>query len=470
MHESALTGGCPLYWPINRLVAAYRRGALSPVEVVEQAIARADRFDSSLNAYLARLDDQAREQARAAESAYRTGEASPLCGVPISIKDTFPLAGSVTTFGSAVYRDNITTQDSGVVRRLRNAGAVFTGKTNTAEFGQSATTENRLGEDARNPWDVARTPGGSSGGAAATVAVGFATAAMGADGGGSIRIPAAFTGVFGIKPTIGLCKDENGLRAMSDFISPGPITWRAADARILLGVLAEREYRRAVVSTKLRVGWCPRPTNSPVESGVAAVVSRAVAALTDMGHEVIECTLPLDGWNDAFGTLVLAEEHRERGHLLDQAAGSLSDYERKFLEAARAITAADIEKARAAHHAYRKKIAALFKDYDAIVTPTTAVTAFPLNERPREISGEPVSWLWGAFPFAVPFNVSGHPAVSIPCGLQDRLPIGLQLVACHDGEELLLNLAEDLEQALAFDASAVREKWSTAAVGAKEAS
>jgi hypothetical protein len=137
MPESALTGGCPLYWPINRLVAAYRRGALSPVEVVEQAIARANRFDSSLNAYLTRLDHQAREQAKAAESAYRTGEASPLCGVPISIKDTFPLAGSVTTFGSAVYRDNITSEDSGVVRRLRNAGAVFTGKTNTAEFGQS---------------------------------------------------------------------------------------------------------------------------------------------------------------------------------------------------------------------------------------------------------------------------------------------------------------------------------------------
>jgi aspartyl-tRNA(Asn)/glutamyl-tRNA(Gln) amidotransferase subunit A len=429
MPESALTGGCPLYWPINRLVAAYRRGALSPVEVVEQAIARANRFDSSLNAYLTRLDHQAREQAKAAESAYRTGEASPLCGVPISIKDTFPLAGSVTTFGSAVYRDNITSEDSGVVRRLRNAGAVFTGKTNTAEFG-----------------------------------------AIGADGGGSIRIPAAFTGVFGIKPTTGLCKDENGLRAMSDFISPGPITWRAADARIVLGVLAEREYRRAVVGTKLRVGWCPRPTNSPVDSGVAAVVSRAVAALTDMGHEVIECTLPLDGWNDAFATLVLAEEHRERGHLFDQAAGSLSDYERKSLEAARNIMAADIEKARTVHHAYRKKIAALFKHYDAIVTPTTAVTAFRLNERPTEISGEPVGWLWGAFPFAVPFNVSGHPAASIPCGLQDRLPIGVQLVACHDGEELLLNLAEDLEQALAFDASAVRENWSTTAVGAQEAS
>jgi Asp-tRNA(Asn)/Glu-tRNA(Gln) amidotransferase A subunit family amidase len=189
----------PLYWPIGRLTAAFAAGELSPVELIEEVIARIDRFDPLLHAYLGRLDAAARDQALAAETAYRDGEAGPLAGIPVSIKDTFPLAGAVTTFGSAIYADNLTESDSGVVRRLRVAGAVFPGKTNVAEFGQSATTDNLLGAEARNPWDTARTPGGSSGGAAASVAAGLAVAAIGADGGGSIRIPAGFTGLFGLK-------------------------------------------------------------------------------------------------------------------------------------------------------------------------------------------------------------------------------------------------------------------------------
>jgi len=193
----------PVYWTIDSLIAAYREGVLSPVEVADEVLARTDRLNSSLHAYLVRFDDLTRRQAREAEAAYRAGRASPLSGVPISIKDTFPLAGAVTTFGSVVHRHNYTEHDSGVVRRLRAAGAVFTGKTNTAEFGQSATSDNRLGPEASNPWDVTRTLGGSSGGAAASVAAGLASVALAADGGGSIRIPASFTGLLGFKPFIG---------------------------------------------------------------------------------------------------------------------------------------------------------------------------------------------------------------------------------------------------------------------------
>ena len=180
----------PLFWPIVKLNEAYRCGDISPVEVLEKAIMRAEAFNPCLNAYLERLDEQARQQAKAAEKLFRNTEKDIplLCGVPISIKDTFELAGSVTTYGSEFFRENITAQDCGLVQRLRDSGAVFTGKTNTPEFGQSATTENRLGGDARNPWDISRTSGGSSGGAAISVGAGLATAAIGADGGGSIRI------------------------------------------------------------------------------------------------------------------------------------------------------------------------------------------------------------------------------------------------------------------------------------------
>ena len=174
----------PICWPIASLIEAYREGLLSPVEVADEVLARSDRLNPSLHAYLVRFDELTRGQAREAEAAYRAGRALPLSGVPVSIKDTFPLAGAVTTFGSAVHRQNHTQHDSGVVRRLRASGAMFTGKTNTAEFGQSATSDNRLGPEACNPWDTTRTLGGSSGGAAVSVAAGLASVALAADGGG----------------------------------------------------------------------------------------------------------------------------------------------------------------------------------------------------------------------------------------------------------------------------------------------
>jgi len=446
-----LGGENPIAWPIASLTEAYRRSRLSPVEVAEDVLERIDRLNPSLHAYLVRLDELTRRQAREAEAAYRAGRALPLSGVPVSIKDTYPLAGAVTTFGSVVHRHNRTRQDSGVVRRLRTSGAVFTGKTNTAEFGQSATSDNRLGPEAGNPWDTTRTPGGSSGGAAVSVAAGLASVALASDGGGSIRIPASFTGLFGFKPTWGLCPDEGGLPAMSDFVCPGPLARCASDARAFLGALLGQGLSRASVGRRLRIAWCPRPEGRPVDPGLAATVSAAVASLAALGHEVVETALPLKGWNEAFGPLVLAEEHRQRGDLLRRCPDMLSDYVSRSLAAARTLTDKDIAAARAAHRRYRARIATLFETWDAIATPTTAVTAFPFGKRPNRIAGREVDWLWGAFPFAVPFNVSGNPAVSLPCGLAGGLPAGLQLVMPLNEDERLLDLAEDVEEAVAFD-------------------
>ena len=445
------SGENPIYWPIASLTEAYRQGLLSPVEVAEDTLERIDRLNPSLHAYLVRFEDLTRRQAREAEAAYRAGQALPLSGVPVSIKDTYPLAGAVTTFGSVVHRHNLTTQDSGVVRRLRASGAVFTGKTNTAEFGQSATSDNRLGPEVRNPWDTARTVGGSSGGAAVSVAAGLASIALASDGGGSIRIPASFAGLFGFKPTYGLCPDQGGLSAMSDFVCPGPLAWRAADARAFFGALRGRRMSRAGAGRGLRIAWCPRPDGRPVDCGVAATVRTAVACLEALGHEVVETALPLEGWNRAFGPLVLAEEHRQRGDLLRQFPDMLSDYVRKSLAAARTLTDDDIAAGREAHRIYRARIAGLFETWDAIATPATAVTAFPSGRRPKRIAGRKVDRLWGAFPFAVPFNVSGNPAVSLPCGLAGGLPVGLQLVMPQNADERLLDLAEDVEEAVAFD-------------------
>jgi aspartyl-tRNA(Asn)/glutamyl-tRNA(Gln) amidotransferase subunit A len=432
---------------------------LSPVEVLESALSRIDTFNPVLNAFLGRLDGLAREQAVAAERAWRTGQAGPLCGVPVSVKDTFHIEGHVATYGSLVFRDNVSSQDSGVVRRLRAAGAVFTGRTNTSEFAQSATTENNFFDDCHNPWDLARTTGGSSGGAAASVAAGLSTIGVGADGGGSIRIPAAFTGLFGIKPTYGLCKDEGGLSAMSDFISPGPFSWRVDDARIMLGVLADRQYSRNVLKKGLRIAWCARPSNNPHDPEMVRVTEAAVKKLADLGHHVIEQDLDLEGWQGAFGPLVLHNEHRERGHLLDSSADILTGYERRSLEIAKTLSTADVEQGHKLHEAYRVRIQKMFEEFDLIVTPTTATPAFPIKERPVVIDGKKVNWLWGAFPCTAPFNVSGNPAATLPCGFVNSLPVGLQIVGPALCDELVMDLAEDLEEALAIDQSVAIEKW-----------
>jgi len=451
----------PTYWPVARLRAAYVAAEVSPVQVAEQALARARAVNPVLNAYLEITASLAREQAFAAERAYRAGSPAPLAGIPVSIKDTFDIAGQVSTRGSLFYRTNRALRDSGAVRRLRAAGAVFVGKTNTAEFGQSATTENLLGEPCRNPWDVSRTPGGSSGGAVASVVSGTATVALGADGGGSIRIPASFTGLVGFKPTHGLCHDEGGFRAMSDFVCPGPLGWCIEDARTMLGVLADRSFARNSMSASLRVAWLPRPEGRPVDAQVLATVRAAVRRIAQLGHTVEEPSLDLSGWEDAFGPLVLDEERRERGHLLAQRT-SLTDYERKSLEAAADLDEFAVARARELLGEYRSRIESFLRQYDLIVTPTTSVPAFPIDERPRAIAGVPVDWLWGAFPFTAAFNVPGTPGVSLPCGYSDGLPVGIQIISARNRDDLLLDFAEELEEALAFDAASVKAKWASA--------
>ncbi|KRW95185.1 amidase [Paracoccus sp. MKU1] len=435
------------------LIADFRSRRLSPSEVVKTALDRVQDCDETLGAMVLTLDALAREQARTADENWRDGEARPLAGVPVSIKDTFDIAGSVTTRGSRVFGRNLALEDSGVVRRLRAAGAVFIGKTNTAEFGQSATSENRLSLVTRNPWDTATTPGGSSGGAAVTVAAGYVPLALGADGGGSIRIPAAMSGVFGFKPSYGLCRDEGGFRGMSDFCCAGPLTNDVADARLFLSVLAERDFARAAKRRIYRIGYCPTTDDRPVHPGISAAVAHVARLLVELGHEVEEIRLDLKGWDEAFGPLVLAEEWRERGHLLDYCCEELTDYEVASLVAAGKLVPEQVDRARAQHGRYQARIASLFERFDMLLLPTTASPAFPIGERPEEIDGQPVGRLWGAFPFTSPFNVAGTPAAALPCGLAEGRPVSAQLVAAFGQDAALLDLSQEIEEALNFRAT-----------------
>ncbi len=449
--------GSPLSWPVADLVSAFRRSELSPVEVATMALERIEQIDHELHAFVTVDRVMTLQQAAESEARYRNGDPRPLEGVPVSVKDAFHVQGLPTTLGSLHHQHDIAADDSGVVKRLRGAGAVFTGKTNTAEFGQSATTDNLLGPDTGNPWDPTRTSGGSSGGAAASVASGMSTLAVGSDGGGSVRIPAAFCGLFGLKPTRGRCPDEGGFRAMTDFVSPGPLAWRAADARPMLEALADREYPRRSLQP-LVIGYCARPEHRAVHPGVVAAADRAAALLEQLGHRVVPVDLPLTGWNDVFGPLVLEDEARERGHLLAKPE-LLTEYERKSLEAAQRLDPADVERARRDLPVYRQRISDIFLKFDVILTPSTAVPAFELGRRPRTIDEHGVDALWGAFPFAVPFNVAGTPAATTPTGLVDGLPVGVQLVTPMHTEALLLEVAQALEEAIDFDRTLVLARW-----------
>lgn len=432
------------------LIASYQKRTLSPVEVFKQSLVRVQEVDDKLGAILATMTDLGMAQAKQAEQAWRDGSAGPLAGVPVSIKDTFDVAGYVTTRGSRLHQGQVALEDSGVIRRLKAAGATFVGKTNTAEFGQSATNENLLGPIARNPWNLAMTPGGSSGGAAASVASGYVPLALGADGGGSIRIPAAMTGLFGFKPTYGLCSDEGGFRAMSDFCCAGPLAQSVSDARLFLSVLAEQPFVRNNDGKVLRIGFIAAPEGRPVHPGIQSALGSVALLLSEMGHDVTQVDPDVKGWAEAFGPLVLAEEWRERGHLLERCKDEFTDYELSSLIAGSTLTPKMVSDARILHQQYRARIAGLFDQFDFLLTPTVASPAFAIGDRPTMIDGKPVSRLWGAFPFTALFNVAGTPAAAIPCGLVDGLPVSAQLVAPIGHDSALLDLAENLEEALDF--------------------
>jgi len=431
-------------------VEAYRDGSLSPVEVAELAQARIAEVNPTLNAFILATPELCHRQAVSAEAAYRNGSAGPLAGVPVSVKDAFHIEGHVTTLGSLAHADDVARHDSGAVRRLREAGAVIVGKTNVSEFCQSATTDNLLGPDTTNPFDPSCTAGGSSGGAAASIASGTCTLGLGSDGGGSIRIPASFCGLVGLKPTHGVVDDAGGFKAFSPFISVGPLARCVADARRLYSVLsadgAVNGGAPAGAGSR-RVAWCAEPEGRPVDAGLGDVVASAVERLAATGHDVAGVELDLEGWEEIFGPLVLAEEGERRGHLLD-GPYELTTYQKQSLRAALRLSPQILAGARSALAEYRQRVDRYFRDYDVIVTPATATTAFEVGRRPEAIAGRRVARLWGAFPFAVPFNVSGHPAVVLPAGFVNGLPVAIQLVGRYGADRELLFLAEQLEAEL----------------------
>ena len=448
------------------LAQAIRQKKVSSLEATENFFQRIDRLDSQLHSYLTLCQDQALADAKSADEAVQSGsELGLLHGVPISIKDLEMTKGVTTTMGSAVFRDRVPDIDSIVVERVKASGAVILGKTNTPEFGQSGTTENELGDPCRNPWDTGRTPGGSSGGAAAALAAGLCTVSIGSDGGGSIRIPASFSGVFGIKPTQGRVPRFGGYGRPSanHFSQSGPLTRTVADSALLLQVVAGPDSRDVTSMRQpapdfsagldagvkgMRLAWSADFGYAGVDPGVVDITKRAALLFAEMGATVEDAGLKMDDPFQAFWDVFATAAYTSYGHLLEERRNDFTDYGLRALEHGQEVTGADMSRAIYEVDKIGRRLEDFFDDFDLLLTPTMAVPAFPIGQRPSVIGGKTVEPFWGFLPFTYPINMSGQTAASIPCGYsEDGMPIGLHIIGPRGSEAKVLQAAAAFERA-----------------------
>ena len=443
-----------------------RNKKVSSLEATENFFQRIDQLDSQLHSYLTLCRDQALADARAADAAVQEGtKLGPLHGVPISIKDLETTKGVVTTMGSAIFKDRVPDMDSIVVERIKAAGAVILGKTNTPEFGQSGTTENKLGEPCRNPWNTDRTPGGSSGGAAAALAAGLCTLSMGTDGGGSVRIPASFTGLFGIKPTQGRVPRFGGYGRPSanHFSQSGPITRTVADSALLLQVIAGPDTRditsiretapdfSANLSSGvsgMRLAWSSDLGYAAVDPEVVDITKQAAMKFIGLGANIDDAKLKLEDPFETFWNIFSTAAYTSYGHLLEEHRNGLSDIGLMSIEHGQQTTGADMSRAIYEVDRLGRRMEEFFDNFDLLLTPTMAVPAFPIDQRPSVIGGKTVDPFWGFLPFTYPINISGQTAASIPCGYSsDGMPIGLHIIGPKESEAKVLQACAAFEAA-----------------------
>ncbi|MFD5011761.1 amidase [Streptomyces chartreusis] len=446
-----------------QLLDGYRKGDFSPLDATRATLERAERIQPEVNAFVRLTPDEA--LARAGESAerWRRGEpAGLLDGVPVTVKDILLLRGSPTLRGSKTVADKgHWPEDAPSVARLRAHGAVFLGKTATPEFGWKGVTDSPLSGVTRNPVDPARTAGGSSGGAAAAVALGAGPLALGTDGGGSVRIPAAFCGIFALKPTYGRVPLYPA-SAFGTLAHVGPMTRDAADAALLLDVIGAPDSRdwsalppapgsfAAALSggvRGLRVAYSPSLGGQvAVRPAVAAAVRRAVERLAGLGAWVEETDPDFTDPVDAFHTLWFTGAARVTQHLGPHQRELLDPGLREICGVGARMSALDYLAAVDVRMELGRRMGRFHDSYDLLLTPTLPITAFEAGAEVPKGSGHR-RWT-GWTPFTYPFNLTQQPAATVPVGTDgDGLPIGLQIVAARHRDELVLRAAHALYEA-----------------------
>ena len=474
-----------IHQPIHTLADAYRRGDLTPTAVAEAYLARIDALDRRVRAYLTIVREQALAAARESERRWRAGTPrGPLDGAPIALKDVLCTRGVRTTAGSKILDTFVPPYDATVVERLRAAGAVILGKTNLDEFAMGSSTEHSGFHPTRNPWDLTRVPGGSSGGSAAAVAAGMAAGGFGTDTGGSIRQPAAFCGVVGMKPTYGRVSRYGVVALASSLDQVGPFAQDVTDAAHLLGAVAGHDRRDATsipapvpdYAAELATGVAGLTLGLPDEyfiDGMDPDVERAVRAaievLKGLGARVESVSLPTTRHALAAYYVILPAEAssnlarydgvkfglRVPAHDLvemesrTRAAGFGPEVKRRIMLGTYALSAGYYDayygKAQSVRTLVRREFAAAFARVDLIVAPTTPNVAFKLGEKEDPLS------MYLNDVFTIPGNLSGITGVSVPCGFSvSGLPIGLQILGRPLDEARVLRAAYAYEQATSW--------------------
>jgi aspartyl-tRNA(Asn)/glutamyl-tRNA(Gln) amidotransferase subunit A len=432
-----------------------RRKQLSPVELTSACLARIDELNPTLNAFITIIHDSALVQARAAEAEIVAGNwRGPLHGIPIGLKDLIDTAGVKTTCGSAVFAHRIPTEDAEIVRRLKSAGAILVGKQNMQEFAYGGTSSSSHFGPVRNPWDSERIAGGSSGGSAAAVASGMCFAAIGTDTGGSVREPAAFCGIVGLKATYGRVSMRGVFPLSQSMDHVGPLCRNVTDTALLLQVIAGYDRMDATtvdwpvesyiealsVKTKPRIGIVRRPYFDNLDAEIESAMDKALKQIGTMALDVTEIELP-----DFPLAVQPPEVYAVHAKLLAASPELYGHWMRERLRQATLIDTVTYVEARQELDRVRRAVENVFDKVDFVVTPTTPVPPITVAEAMSMTTPPPAGELW--LRNTRPFNAYGVPAISVPCGFtRGGLPMGLQIAGGKFCEGRLMSFAHAFEQ------------------------
>jgi Asp-tRNA(Asn)/Glu-tRNA(Gln) amidotransferase A subunit family amidase len=465
------------FTPAVELASRIRNGNLSPVTVVDAFLDRIGRVNPEINAYVTVLDERAREKAREAEAALQAGgKVGPLHGVPVAIKDLVDVEGVKTTSGSKLRSDNVASQDDIVVQRLRDAGAIVLGKTNTPEFGRKPMTTNHLFGPTGNPWNPEKTAGGSSGGSGAAVAAGLAPLAQGSDTAGSIRVPASACGIYGLMPDFGRVPKGPNRSDAFVYVGPcsftGPMTRTVEDAALMLDVMAgphraspfslperNRSYLDAVrgATADLKVAYSPDLGICEVAPGIQDTVDDAVNALEPKVRSLDRVETVFDQtWDELHDAIEVLLQERYRGmyHRLQQEGTDLLEHREDVtsevisrVEKSLELTVLDVRRAEQVRTEAYDAVQSVLGEYDLLVTPTLGMPPFEKGTQPERINGVEIDPLHGWI-LTWPFNLTGNPTASVPAGYSDdQLPIGMQLIGRRHEDDTVLRASAAFEEA-----------------------
>jgi Asp-tRNA(Asn)/Glu-tRNA(Gln) amidotransferase A subunit family amidase len=455
------------FTPALELTALIRRRALSPVEITRAVLERIERLNGRLGAYVLVHAERALDEARQAEQAVMAGQPlGALHGVPLSIKDNQWTTGDRTTFGSRLLADFVPPEDAPSVAGLRAAGAIFVGRTNLPEFAWRGSTDNPLFGESRNPWDLTRTPGGSTGGGAAAVAAGLGPLALGSDGAGSIRIPASFCGLVGLKPTFGRVPMYPAAGGHELVAHVCPLARTVRDAALMMNAMARYDRRDAFAlpddgvdylaacdeplvksrgGAPVRIAWSADLGFAPIDPETREICAAAARAFAETGVRVEEASPDIGdpGW--ILQTLYGGAQAGAHAARPPEQKAQMDPELVAYAEASAHLTMVEYFRALAARQAMVAALRRFFERYDLLLTPTLGLPAFPLGiVGPREVAGSEVTHL--GWTLCYPFNYSGQPAISVPAGwTASGLPVGLQIVGRRLEDALVLRAAAAFE-------------------------